>query len=150
MKTAQIPQPLQYRIDILIFIDVSKALSEKTLKGYTFMMDNSPFRSQGQASFQLQTRCVPQQLLSWKVIGLDVQTPATICDISFFQPDGTPASKPSTPEIPDFRPEQNAWTGTVPPYMALNQPYRYKIDFQMGRGDNSILSLESPSIIRVQ
>ncbi len=139
------------RINIVTFIDVTKALSRKSLKGNVYMMDNSEFESTSQASTELVTNCVPDQLIYWQVYGIDVQTPATIRNVVFLGPEAESKETAAgeAENAPDIRSEQNSWTGLVPWHMIPFQPYRYRIEFQMGRGANSILSIDGPALRRV-
>jgi hypothetical protein len=72
-----------YTTNINIAVDVVAALSDKSLKGNVFLMDNGSFESTNQGTDYLTTLCIPGQLIRWTVYAIDLQTPVAIKNISF-------------------------------------------------------------------
>ncbi|NRB39909.1 MAG: hypothetical protein HRU20_15815 [Pseudomonadales bacterium] len=139
------------QINIVISVDVLRALSEETLKGSLHMMDNNPFgigkESIGQGTDYLTTSCVPGQVLHWQIFAVDVQTPVSIKKITFLHDGREP--EPHAVDSSNSRPDLKVWTGTVPQGMILNQLYHYKLEVQMGKGPNSIMYTDTAALKRV-
>ncbi len=72
-----------YTTNINIAVDVVAALSDKSLKGNVFLMDNGSFESTNQGTDHLTTLCIPGQLIRWTVYAIDLQTPVAIKNITF-------------------------------------------------------------------
>jgi hypothetical protein len=131
-------------INIVISVDVIAALSDRTLENNVFIMDNSSLNSTGQGTADLTTLCKAGQKINWIVYAIDVQTPVAIKNITFSKIDEVCESKGQQPPLGKYE-----WEGIVPYYMATGSPYSYKIELQMGLGDNSVMSIDSSSLMRV-
>lgn len=139
---------MQSKININIAVDVIAALSEKTLHNHIFMMDNSIHNSSCQGSQYLTTNCQAGQMIHWVIYAIDLQTPVAIRDISFGSKKNYDYGKVKTDfqyNIHDYK----EWTGIVPWYMAFNIPLKYTLEIQMGEGTNSIMSIDTPCLMRV-
>lgn len=136
------------QINIVIAVDVIRALSDKTLEDNIYIMDNSPFvghkASTGQGSDYLTTSCMPGQVIQWIVHAIDLQTPISISNIIFID-DNKEDEHPNTEEH-NNRPDLNVWTGIVPMTMIPNQNYHYRLKLQMGDGENSIYYIDTPAL----
>lgn len=138
-------------INIVIAVDTIGALSDGELNGNIFLMDNSPWNSGGQGTANLYTLCPPGQVIQWVIYPIDLQTPASIKNITFIG-----AASNSNVQHKNYcmravkgMPTLNSWTGIVPYYMVPGLPYRYRLDIQMGEGKNSIMYTDTPSLIRI-
>ena len=141
------------QINVNIAVDVIRALSEESLKDNLYMMDNNPFsdglQSSGQGTDYLTTSCTPGQVIKWVVHAIDLQTPVSIRNIEFIvegdheQPGGHGVEEHSN------RPDLKIWTGIVPSTMVVGQPYRYRVELQMGDGQNSVMSVDSAALKRI-
>jgi hypothetical protein len=74
---------MMHTTNINIAVDVVAALSNKSLKGNVFLMDNGCFESENQGTDSLATFCIPGQLIRWTVYAVDLQTPVAIKNITF-------------------------------------------------------------------
>jgi hypothetical protein len=74
--------------NINIAVDVVAALSNKSLKGNIFLMDDGSFESENQGTDHLTTLCIPGQLIRWTVYAVDLQTPVAIKNITFLSNEG--------------------------------------------------------------
>ncbi|BDD03233.1 hypothetical protein [Aureibacter tunicatorum] len=132
-------------INIVIFVDVISALSEGSLHGSIFLMDDSEFQSQHEGSSELMTHCATGQLVKWKIYAIDVQTPVEIKSISF---GGVPIGN-----VPQEESAQNGdskvWSGYVPTWMEENKSYSYQLEVQMGKGECSDMLIDTASLVRV-
>jgi|GEM_PF-718394 len=156
---------MQSKININISVDSVEALSKKTLTDNIFVMDNSSFGSQGQGTATLATACAPGQEIHWVATAIDLQTPVCIQNICFL-PDALPAvtvatgtddSTTAVEETEDSKAEQPAelmsqldlytWTGYLPYCMVPAKPYRYQLVLQIGNGKNSVLAIDTLSLI---
>jgi len=139
---------MQTQININIAVDVVKALSEKTLEDNMYMMDNSAFGSVHQGTEKLRTECQPGQTIHWIVYAIDLQTPVTIKNITFISSDGEPQAENTESNNYSYtdNPDLKTWTGILP-YMVCGKEYRYRLELQMGEGKNSIMSIETPSLV---
>lgn len=144
---------MQNKININIAVDVAKALSEKTLHNNVYLMDNSFYGSKNQGTEQLCTFCLPGQTIRWVVYAIDLQTPVAIKDITFI-PSNSQRNLAQNDEnfdanevvLPENNLDLKIWTGVLP-YMIQEHKYRYRLTLQMGNGKNSIMSLNSPSLL---
>lgn len=132
------------KININIAVDSIKALSFQSLKESIYMMDNSWYGSVDQGTENLCTFCCPGQTIHWVLYPIDLQTPAVIKNISFLSLDGKP-----TGQIGDF-PIDNldlkTWEGVLP-NMVLGRKYYYRLELQIGKGKNSVMFIDTPSIV---
>lgn len=124
-------------ININIAVDVIKALSCKTLEGCIYMMDDSAWGSRGQGTSVLKTACKPGDLLRWKVCPIDLQENAYIHSVSF----GTECLSQSNDGTVPYL---NTWEGIVPCLPAGD--YHYRLSLQMGKGHNSVMTIDTPSL----
>ena len=72
-----------HTININIAVDVVAALSDKSLEGHIYVMDDSTLESENQGTENLITSCIPGQLIRWKATAIDLQTPLSIKKITF-------------------------------------------------------------------
>ncbi len=131
---------MQDKININIAVDVIKALSERSLENSLYMMDDSPWGSYSPGTADLCTFCLPEQTIHWVVYPLDLQTAVAIRAISF---GGCSCEE----EMPEENPGLKTWTGIVP-CMEPGRQYHYRLTLQMGHDVHSIMSVESPSLLR--
>ncbi|WP_075602922.1 hypothetical protein [Saccharicrinis aurantiacus] len=127
--------------NINIAIDVIAALSDKTLRGNIFVMDDGLLNSRNKGTDHLVTVCSAGQLIKWSIYAIDLQTPVSIKSISFSQ-----TEKDNNEDIPNnhyTNLDLNEWSGYVPNYLLPNKQYKYKLELQMGEGQYSILSIDS-------
>jgi hypothetical protein len=135
---------MQCKININIAVDVAKALSDKSLEGNIYLVDNSPFLSENQGTGYLCTLCMSGQTIHWVSYPIDLQTPLVIKRISFLPEEGcceTDLDQCYICDDPDFK----TWTGIIP-VMIPGRKYRYRLVLQMGYGKNSIMSIDTPSL----
>lgn len=69
-------------ITIVVAVDSIAALSQGTLADNVHLTDDSP-PSCDKGTAALRTACWPGQWLHWKVLAIDVQSPAVIAGIDF-------------------------------------------------------------------
>jgi len=127
--------------NINIAIDVIAALSDKTLRGNIFVMDDGLLNSRNKGTDHLVTVCSAGQLIKWSIYAIDLQTPVSIKSISFSQ-----TEKDNNEDIPNnhyTNLDLNEWSGYLPNYLLPNKQYKYKLELQMGEGQYSILSIDS-------
>jgi len=136
---------MQNKIIINIAVDVTKALSEKTLLNNVYMMDNSVYGSKNQGTEQLCTFCMPGQTIHWIVYAIDLQTPVEIKDITFIS-NNTLTEQTKVEKLPEENLDLKIWTGILP-CMYQGHPYRYRLTLQMGNGIYSVMSLDSPVLL---
>ncbi|MFQ3235711.1 MAG: hypothetical protein ACI9C4_001273 [Paraglaciecola sp.] len=145
------------QINIVIAVDVIRALSEKTLKDNLYMMDNNPFnngqQSTGQGTDYLTTSCMPGQVIQWVIQAIDLQTPVSIKSIRFLSGDEDQGAEKHLDNAEEDcisrRPELKVWTGVVPETLVSSQPYLYQLELQMGDGQNAIMSVNTASLKRI-
>lgn len=143
---------MPYNINIIVAVDVIKALSEKKLDNSIYLMDDSTFLSHGKGTAHLVTNCMPGQLIKWTCYAIDLQTPLAISQIAFLpltaatlqQPDQLQAT---TTGLRYNNPDLSEWTGIVPGYLVPNQPYHYRLQLEMGEGKNSTMCVNTASIM---
>ena len=124
-------------INIVLGLDVIAALSNRTMEGSVLMMDDGPVPGENQGTARLITYCWPGWLINWTVQQVDVQTPAVIRGIRFQGAGWSPTGNAWT----------DVWSGIVPWCLIPGYRYRYKIDVEMARGRNSILSIDTPALV---
>jgi len=124
-------------ININIAVDVMKALSEKTLEGSVWLMDDSALESMGQGTSALHTVCKPGDLLRWKVCPIDLQESAYIHSVSFGTECPSQGNDGTAPYL-------NTWEGIVPCLPAGD--YRYRLSLRMGKGQNSVMTVDTPEL----
>lgn len=135
-------------INIVAVVDVIGALSQRSLENCMFMADNG-CQSVGQGTAELKTVCRPGQCVAWKVYPVDVQTPVLIKAITFL--DGEAEARAAAgqtrygPGTAGSEPEWTAWNGTVPCDIKPGL-YRYRLELQMCKGANSVMSAETAAI----
>lgn len=140
------------KITIFMVVDVIESLSGGTLRnGNLCMMDNSPFHSLNQGTPDLCTLCYPGQEILWHTLMLDLQTPVAIRNITFLNLDGSsPVPLPEDPaSLQSDTLHKNVWTGIVPYWMIPGVDYKYRIEFQMYEGKNSLMYVDTPSLRRI-
>jgi hypothetical protein len=139
---------MQKGIDINIAVDSVAALSNKKLEGSIWLFDNSPFEGDGQGTTNLSTICVGGQVVNWKITAVDLQTPATIKFISFFDVD-----KEWNPDEIYYENsnllDAKQWSAIVPITMTIGKEYRYRLAVQIGEGKNSVMYIDSPTLVRI-
>ena len=80
---------MESKVNIIVLVDAVGALSDKTLhNGNLSLMDDGPFNSRGQGTTDLCTIVRAGQVVQWTPIGIVVQAPVEIRDITFLGPDG--------------------------------------------------------------
>ncbi len=154
------------KVNIIVLVDAVGALSDQTLhNGNLSLMDDSPLNSRGQGTIDLCTVVQPGQIVQWTPIGIDVQAPVEIRNITFLPPDGLTseaaygaepaaaygaeptaaygAEPPGLPENLDLV----VWSGVVPPYLTPGVPYRYRLDVQIHEGSHSLMQIDSPALM---
>lgn len=139
---------MQSRININIAVNVIGALSDKSLNNNIIMMDNSFLHSTCQGTSYLSTSCIPGQEIQWLIYAVDVQTPVFIKNIIFIGADCHEHHKAEV-DVTPAEGDLNSWIGIVPAYMQIGLQYRYRLELQMGTGENSIMSTDQPSLVRV-
>lgn len=140
---------MQRQVNIVVAVDVISALSGGTLlNGNLCMIDDGAFHSTGQGTSDLCTICQPGQLIGWTVLPLDLQTPVEIKNISFLgSGDGDDGPRRVDPgPMAGGRPALNVWSGVVPPFMAPDVPYNYRLELQLYEGEASMLHVDSPAL----
>lgn len=142
---------MQEKININIAVDVVAALSEQTLHNHIFMMDNSIYNSSCQGTSNLTTSCKPGQIIQWVTYAIDLQTPVAIKNISFITTKNDTYNKEESNFAHNEQDNLDSknWTGIVPWYMTPYIPYRYRLEIQMGEGQNSIMSIDTSSLMIV-
>lgn len=134
-------------INVITVVDVSKALSDKTLENNIYMMDTS-WNSTGQGTDKLATACYPGQRINWIIHAIDVQTPALIENIVFIideERERSGAFKFSVELTAGGEPHFHYWAGVVPCYLPFGS-YSYRLIIQMGKGKASVLYADTPSL----
>lgn len=165
-------------IHINIAVDTISALSEKQLEGNLFLMDDGIYESIGQGTTDLVTHCVPGQLIYWVIHPVDLQTPVSLKSIEFLSSQQIDISQedllqsntlpichsyPTTPSQCHHEnldevavadevqqdPDAFVWSGYVPFYLQPGLVYHYRLTVQIGHGGNSVMSIETPGLLRV-
>jgi hypothetical protein len=138
------PEKNMQAINIVTIVDVIGALSSGALRNNLYMADNG-WGSAGKGTAGLATACYPGQQINWVIHALDVQTAVRIDAITFLKVDNTPAAEGLViaPEIGD--PRHAYWAGFVPCYLPPGL-YGYRLKLQMGRGNLSVMSVDTPAL----
>ncbi|ARC89909.1 hypothetical protein [Rhodovulum sp. MB263] len=139
-------------VNILMTVDSITALSLGTLTGNLYLTDDA-WCSQGKGTEALKTACRRGQTVNWRVLAVDVQSPAVIADIRFLDEAatlensiGTPADTAIDPDTSRYiRPFWQTWSGIIPCNL---QPglYHYHLAFQIGAGPKSVMFTTSPAL----
>jgi hypothetical protein len=142
------PEKNMQAINIVTIVDVIGALSSGALRDNLYMADNG-WGSAGKGTAELATACYPGQRINWVVNALDVQTAVLIDAITFLNPDSASAAQEFVIG-PGFggTPQNFYWAGFVPCYLPPGR-YGYRLKLQMGRGDRSTMSIDTP-VLNVQ
>lgn len=138
----------QHQINIACVVDVIGALSINSLEaGNLCLIDDGPFESTGQGTPELVTLVEPGQIINWYPLAVDLQTPVEIKKITFLGPgqNGAPVEGHTTESE---KLDLDVWTGVVPNYLQPGVPYKYRIEFQMYEGRDSVLYVDSPALMR--
>ena len=146
-------------ININIAVNTVAALSQRTLHGNAFIMDDSIYDSSSQGSDHLTTHCLAGDQINWIIYSIDLQTPISLTQVAFNQPScGTSqpppfnnlsGDAPKKPFDPNQDPDRFQWAGYVPYHMASGVKYPYQLTIQIGQGIHSILTLEAASLVRL-
>jgi hypothetical protein len=111
------------------------------------------------------------QTVEWSALAVDVQTPLVIKSITFLTPDGANpaaasadavaaaaratapagAAAAAAPAATDDQrnPDAQVWSGVVPFTMTPLVPYRYRLELQMDQGEQSVLTIDAPALMRL-
>ncbi|MBC7953687.1 MAG: hypothetical protein H7Z12_17955 [Rhodospirillaceae bacterium] len=132
-------------VNIVIAVDTIAALSQGTLMGNAYLTDDSCY-SQDKGTTQLKTVCYRGQPVQWKVLAVDVQSPAVIAGITILRDGAVPFESGIDPH-PDryIQPRWCTWTGRVPCGIGLGL-YHYRLAIQMGTGQRSVMFINSPAL----
>ncbi|MDN3354381.1 hypothetical protein [Actinomadura sp. DC4] len=144
---------METKVSIIVLVDAVGALSDRTLhNGNLSLMDDGKLGSRGQGTTGLCTIVRPGQVIQWTPIGIDVQAPVEIRNITFLGPEGraaAPAAETGGAE-PSGLPEnldRVVWSGVVPAYLTPGVPYRYRLEVQIHEGANSVMHIDSPALM---
>ncbi len=154
------------QLNIVIFVDVRKAVKANSLENAVFMMDNS-VGSLGQSTPGLQTCCKQGQVLNWIIYAMDMDRRpdgswpplARISNIVFLEEGGDDVSAVrvcqdlkiygSVDKIRSkYTPVYYYWAGAVP----IELPegiYRYRLVLELeneGKQNSTYLNLDTPSL----
>jgi len=166
---------MQDRISIVVMVDAVGALSDRTLhNGNISLVDDSAAGSRHKGTPDLVTVVTPGQIVQWTPIHVDVQTPVEIQAIEFLSgAPAPPAAGQSAAPHPVGHSAAPApgvvsraavdamgsngyenhdllvWEGVVPYDMTPGVPYRYRLSVRLHEGPNSVLSIDSPALLRV-
>jgi hypothetical protein len=153
------------QLNIVIFVDVQKAIKSGTLNDCVYMMDNSP-TSTGQGTSRLQTVCKQGQTLNWIIYAMDADRrpdgtwpPSVRIKNIVFKEDGDDEDVLMYKICEDLKiyggpdkirshntPAYYYWAGTV----SYNLPaalYKYRLILELENEENTrleYLNLESP------
>lgn len=132
-------------INIAIVVDTIAALSQGTLMGNVYLTDDA-WHSQDKGTAQIKTVCYRGQPLQWKVLAVDVQSPAVIAGISFLRDGGMPFESAVDPRTDRYiQPRWSTWSGCVPCGIRPGL-YPYRLAIQMGKGRRSVMFINSPAL----
>jgi len=142
------------QVNICVVVDVIGALSDQTLAGNLCLVDDGAFHSSGQGTPQLCTIVVPGQVVKWTAVAVDVQTPVEIRAITFLgsdvaAADGEDSAPAQVPDPDDGRLDLADWSGVVPAFLPHAAPQRYRLELQMCDGEDSVLHIDSPALMRL-
>ncbi|SFW85825.1 hypothetical protein [Chitinophaga sancti] len=141
---------MQYNTNIIVSVDVIKALSDKNLNSSIYLMDDSVWGSYGKGGPDLVTLCVPGQTIKWTCYAVDLQTPLAISRIDFipafgYLPGGYQPATGTGLQLTN--PDYFEWSGVVPYYLIPNQKYFYRLQLEMGEGKNSTMHISTAAIM---
>jgi hypothetical protein len=133
-------------VNILITVDTIAALSRGTLEDNVFLTDDAWY-SQDKGTMQLKTVCARGQTIHWKLLAVDVQSPAQIAGIGFLPNDSAPQFESGIDPRPDrfVMPRWRCWSLVVPCGIPLGL-YRYRLAVQTGAGPRSVMIISSPAL----
>ncbi|MFG2497940.1 hypothetical protein ACGFSB_06940 [Streptomyces sp. NPDC048441] len=135
------------QVNIVAVVDVIGALSGSTLlDGNLCMMDDGGHDSAHQGTPNLCTIVKPGQVVSWSALALDLQTPVEIKSISFV-PDQSAEQSASEHSTEDDKQHLDVWSGVVPNWLTPGVPYKYRLEFQMYEGGNSVMHIDTPALM---
>ena len=149
--------PQQLNIDI--FINIEKAVKNRSLQDCAFMMDNCP-DSVGEGSAQLQSYCELGQPINWSIYSLDNSQNLpqsndallSIQQIRFEKAQVVELNNPVTStKLPILSaPIASHWTGNVSNRLPTVGSYRYSLEIKIQPADNNLppmlLELTSASL----
>lgn len=124
-------------IHINVVVDVMKALSEGTLEHNVYLMDDSPWGSEGQGTAALRTACRPGDTLHWTVCPIDLQAGTYIEAITFGVDEMQQEQEQTAPAL-------KTWEGILPFLQPGDYPYRLYL--RIGSGKNSLMAIDTVSL----
>jgi len=133
-------------INIVLLVDVIAALSNRSLEESLHMMDDGPLPGENQGTPHLATYCWPGWQINWTIQQVDLQTPAMIRSIRFKSFGSEGKTGTGWPAFGDAG-HTMAWSGIVPFHLIPGYRYQYEIEVAMAHGINSVLSVETPSLV---
>jgi hypothetical protein len=141
------------QLNIVIVVDVSRAVEIGSLQQSLFMMDNSP-DSHDKGTDRLSTRCMPGQVINWGILPLEAPFDSVrISNIRFIEQvevctklkvygKAIPPFGPYPERIPDY----DYWAGLVRPDLTPGV-YHYHLEVEMKVCDASLcIAVDSPSL----
>ena len=134
-----------HAVNIVTIVDTIAALSSGSLRNHLYLADNG-WGSEHKGTAELATACYPGQSISWTVHAIDVQSPALISEIRLLDLDpNQPAAKFTPGPEAGGAPNWTYWSGLVPCYLPPGR-YGYRLQFQLGRGERSVLTIDTPAL----
>jgi hypothetical protein len=134
-------------INILLLVDSVATLADAGLKGHLMAYDDGLNQEIKTATDYLETRVIPGQRINWKIIPLDLQTPAAISNIIFEKENNDGFESPLQDTMERDNPDLFDWTAIVPYYMLPGIPYKYTIEILIGHGENSLHQIHDFALI---
>lgn len=137
-------------VNILITLDSIAALSLERLEDMIFLTDDA-WCSQDKGTSRLVTACTPGQAIHWRILAVDVQTPALIAGITFLPADDAPDGSSGIDGGIDpglerlAMPEWRCWSLVVPCGTPPGR-YRYRLAVQIGSGARSTIAIDGPAL----
>ncbi len=134
-----------HAVNIVTIVDTIAALSSGSLRNHVYMADDG-WCSKRKGTAELATACYPGQPISWTVHAIDVQSPALISEIRILDldPHG-PAARFTPGAEAGGAPQWTYWSGLVPCCLPPGR-YGYRLQFQLGRGERSVLTIDTPAL----
>lgn len=132
-----------HAVNIVTIVDTIAALSSGSLHDHLYMADNG-WCSERKGTAELATACYPGQRINWTVHPIDVQSPALISEIRILDLDYPPAKFTPGPKA-GGAPQWSYWSGLVPCCLPPGR-YGYRLQFQLGRGERSVLTIDTPAL----
>lgn len=154
------------QLNIVTFVDVQKAVTEKSLDGAVYMVDNAPTSTE-QGSHRLQTTCKQGQTLNWIIYPMDADKKpdgtwppsVRINNIVFLDENGEDVAITKICQDmkvyggPDkirssYTPVYYYWAGTIPPTLPVGiYKYRFVLELETETTNKSVyLNLNTPSL----